>query len=100
MNIKGLDKAAVLAALYNHAQVLGMGVLHARKGDMTLEEARKILAGGDSTDYPHKQTTYFDYLHGRVMKVDLSGDKLRTELYNRDNGPGAAERALSDLLKK
>ena len=99
MYIKGLDKAAVLAALYNRARVLGMGALHAKKGDMmTLEEARKILANGDSSDYPgHAQTSYFDYLHGRVMKVDLSGDELRTELYNRDNGPLAAEEAIINM---
>jgi sarcosine oxidase delta subunit len=28
------------------------------------------------------------------MKVDLSTDELRTYLYNRDNGDGAAEKAI------
>jgi len=31
------------------------------------------------------------------MKVDLSGDVLKTWLYDRDNGQGAAERALRKL---
>ena len=84
INIAGLDKAAVLAALYESARVQGMGVLQKRAGGMSLDEARDLL----------KQDTYFDYVHGRVMKIDLSGDTLRTALYDRDNGHGAAEAAL------
>ncbi|GAG30986.1 unnamed protein product, partial [marine sediment metagenome] len=38
--------------------------------------------------------TYFDYLKGRVMKINLSSDELRTALYDRDNGEGAAAQAL------
>ena len=40
---------------------------------------------------------YFDYVDGRVMKVDLSGDELHTGLYNRDNGIGAAEAVIDTL---
>lgn len=93
MDIAGMDKAEVLAALYNGSRQLGMGFLHQRGASgMTVDEAREIL---DAT--PHK---YFDYLHGRVMKVDLSGDELRTALYNRDNGQGAAERIIEGLKEK
>ncbi len=89
MNISNLDKAKVLAALYNHAQPQSFGVLHFKPEDMTTEQAQALLDGGQ---------TYFDYLHGRVMKVDLSGDELRTELYNRDNGHQKAERVLARLV--
>lgn len=51
---------------------------------MSAEEARALLAHG----------TYFDYVKGRVLKVDLSGDEVETWLYDRDNGEGAAEKAL------
>jgi hypothetical protein len=34
------------------------------------------------------------------MKVDLSGDEVRTDLYNRDNGPEAFETVLSGLINK
>lgn len=84
MDIKRFRKPAVLAALYNAAQPQGMGFLQYQPGDMTESEAEHIL----------KTQTYFDYLRGRVMKVDLSTDELDTRLYNRDNGPGAAERAI------
>lgn len=87
MNISHLDKAVVLAALYNQAHVQGLGILHAKPGDMSIEEARALLA----------DQTYFDYLHGRVMKIDLSEDDLSTTLYNRDNGPNAAESIISAL---
>jgi hypothetical protein len=87
MNIKGKNKAKILAALYNRSRPQGMGFLQAKAGDMTEEEAAELL----------KTETYFDYLRGRVMKIDLSGDELRTDLYNRDLGQGAAEAIVNAI---
>lgn len=89
MNISNLNKAVILASLYNNSKPLGMGFLHYTPESMKLEEAESLL----------KNQTYFDYLHGRVMKIDLSGDELRTDLYNRDNGPGEAERIINGLRR-
>jgi len=58
---------------------------------MTLEQAQEILASGHM---------YFDYLRGRVMKIDLSKDYLDTSSYDRDNGQGAAEYAILDELTR
>ena len=44
-----------------------------------------------------KEQSYFDYLYGRVLKVWIKGDELDSRLYNRDNGEGAAERAINTL---
>jgi len=88
MNIKNKNKAKVLAALYNNACVLGLGALNATPEDMSEGQAQEILDTGQ---------TYFDYLHGRVMKVNLAGDELRTDLYNRDNGPNVAEEAINSI---
>ena len=55
----------------------------------TREEAKAILDAGQ---------TYFDYVHRRVIKVDLSGDDFSPRLYDRDNGAGAAAAALEPLL--
>jgi len=89
MDIKGISKAKILAALYNASRPQGMGFLQATPGDMTEVEAQKLLDDGQ---------TRFDYLRGGVMKIDLSGDELRTALYDRDNGQGAAEDAITRAI--
>lgn len=86
INIAKKDKAEVLAKLYNASNPQGMGFIHYDPAPMTVEQARKLLDGGQ---------TYFDYLKGRVMKVDLSGDTLDPALYDRDNGHGAAFAAIN-----
>lgn len=91
LNIKGLDKAEVLKELYNNAKVQGLGFLQASANDMQIKEAREILS----------TQTDFDYLYGRVMKVNLSSDEEFEEwLYDRDNGTGAAKNIIDELRKK
>lgn len=86
-NITGLDKAKVLVALHKSARVLEMGLLQAKPNGVTEEEARELL----------KKQTYFDYLEGRIMKIEITGDEIDTWLYNRDNGQGAAEKIINSL---
>ena len=83
INLHGKNKAEVLVKLYNASKPQGMGLLHYNNKKTTTEQA--ILDTGQ---------TYFDYLKGRVMKIDLSDDELDPRLYDRDNGFGAATRAL------
>jgi hypothetical protein len=59
---------------------------------MSVEDARQYTDRGGEQCY--------DYLRGRVMKVDIGKDLLSTWLYDRDNGQGAALRALQPLLAK
>ena len=87
MNIEGLNKAEILKELYNNSRPLGLGILHYDPKPMTIEEATEIL----------KHTTKFDYLYGRVMKIDLSTNELRTHLYNRDNGENVAEAIIERI---
>jgi hypothetical protein len=88
IDLVGLDKAAVLAALYNAAKPQGMGFLHYDPKPMSVEEARDILVSG---------FTNFDYLKGRVMKVDLVGNQLGSSGYDRDNGEGRAKEVINSL---
>lgn len=90
INIKGVPKAEILVALYNASSPRGMGVLvGASAKPMTAELAESLL----------KELTYFDYVMGRPLKVDLAGDELDPRLYDRDNGgPGAAWEAIKGLL--
>jgi len=88
VNIKGLNKAKVLQALYNNSRVQGLGFFQATGRDMTLVEAKEILS----------ETTDFDYLYGKVMKINLSSDDEFEEwLYDRDNGIGSAQRVIDKL---
>src|SRR3990172_3014512 len=89
ISIAGLDKADVLAALYNTARPQGMGFLHYTPDPMTKEEAAELLKSG----------TYFDYVKGRVLKVNLAGDEVDPWGYNRDNGETAAELVIAVLRK-
>ncbi len=87
IDITGLSKPKVLIALYEHARMQGMGFLQAKADPMTETEAAALL----------EADTYFDYLHGRVMKVAIEGDTLNPRLYDRDNGPGAAADAIATI---
>lgn len=91
INIDHLSKADVLAALFNNARTQGMGVIHYKPHHrMSREEAESLLE--KCGDY-----AVFDYLEGRVMKVDLRKDGLDPTLYDRDNGKGAAQCAIEEL---
>ena len=87
ISLVGLDKAEVLAALYNASKPQGMGFLHYDAKPMTREEAEKHL----------EKDTRFDYLNGRVMKINLGNDELDPFLYDRDNGQNAALKAITEL---
>lgn len=89
ISIKGLDKAKVLKALYDHSHIQGLGFLQAVPDNMvSVEHCRELLT----------HQTYFDYLYGKILKVDLSGDILDSRLYDRDCGEGAAKRAIESIL--
>jgi len=76
------NQAKLLVLLYNNSKPQGMGFLHYDNTDMTEEEAKLAL-----TIYEDGKECYFDYVKGRVMKVDLTiGKKLDLYLYKRDNG--------------
>ncbi len=90
MNITGLNKAEVLAGLYNHSRAQGRSVMDPRAGTpMTPKDAQEVLDGGQ---------TKFDYLKGRAMKINLGSDDVDTDFYNRDNGEGAAEGVIEKLV--
>lgn len=89
IDISNMNKEDVLAKLYNASKPLGLGFLHFDPKPMTIDEAKILLS----------TRTYFDYLKGRVMKVDLKDNEFDEWLYDRDNGEGAARKALG-LNKK
>lgn len=80
-------KRKVLIALYDGSKVQGMGIFQAKSGSLSEAEAKSLL----------EEQTYFDYLHGKVMKVDLSGNELDPRLYDRDNGQGKAAQLIKAI---
>jgi len=102
IDIGGIDKAALLAAFYNHARPFGMGMLHYRPQPMTVEQAREELATGDDQSVMFGQRRarlYFDYLHGRLLKIDITDDTLNPRRFDRDYGQGAAAKVVAELRR-
>lgn len=96
IDVRGIDPAEILRALYRGARAQGMGLLHFAPGDLTLEEARELIAEPEALRPGHAR---FDYLRGRVIKTKLE-DFLKPWLYDRDNGQGAMRAVLSELLEQ
>ena len=90
IDISKKEKAAVLAALYNAAKPRQLSYFNYTPGPMSIEEARKII----EELYP---LIYLDYFRGRCMKINLTGDKVDTWLFDVNNGPGAGEQAIASV---
>jgi hypothetical protein len=91
IDISNMDAADVLRRLYNRARCSGgAAVMHYRPGDMSLEEAREVLAAHTT----RSGAVSFDYVYGRVIKVVISDGRFNPYLYDRDHGKGAAAAAL------
>lgn len=96
VNIKGLDKAEVLHALWRHSHAQGLsflGLPDNRGFEFTIERAKQLV----DERIEKGSNLYFDYVDGHVIKCDLSGDSFDEFLYDRDCGPGAAEAAIDEL---
>jgi hypothetical protein len=88
INLQGITRSQAFAALFNYAKPKGLGELtYNRHHRMDAFEAAKILEKG----------TDIDYLEGRIIKVNFSKsiDSIDVDLYNRDNGKDAAQRAIA-----
>lgn len=89
IDIKGLDKAALLQGLHNRSKPLGFGYFNPLAlQQMTYEEAEELIGRGELS---------FNYLNGRPMKISLEGDTLDFWGYDRDNGKGAALEVVTSI---
>ncbi|RBO86833.1 hypothetical protein [Nocardia puris] len=91
VDISGLAKADVLAAIYNASAPLGLGQLDAATGPakMTSYQARPFL----------ESDKYFEYLYGRPLKLylGLNGVFDPDGYDSRNGGPGTAQRVIERL---
>jgi len=101
IDIQGLRKAAVLAALYNLAIPKGLGFLKYDPTPITEEQAEEILENGDDLRWkrgPQSGLFEIEYVNGRLLKIDLYTNELDARMYNKKNGKGSAELVI-DILK-
>ncbi len=92
VTIKSLDKALVLMCLFDFAKAGTSSVFNPLRifaPELSLAKAKKLVA----------EAFVFDYVYGKAIKVDLSGDAFSPYLYDRDNGKGRAQAAI-DYAKK
>lgn len=102
IDISGLDYVEVFRALYAHAQPLGMGWLQFREGGMSRDEAEAIFAEAlwERRRGEEDERRWLDYVGGRPMKLAFNRTRQRLErcdLYDRDQGRGAAARIVAAL---
>jgi hypothetical protein len=91
IDIRGIDKVKLVKKLYERAKCPGAMALFAYKPGHTLsdEQAEEMA-----------QAPYLDYVYGRVMKTSVAGDWMRVDLYDRDNGRGAAQACVDAVLEE
>lgn len=90
IDVSDLAPRDLLQGLYLASRPQGMGFLHAKDGPLPDDELEQLTA-----ELPQ----YFNYLHGRVMKVEINGEVLDPRLYDRDNGLGAAQ-SVVDAVRR
>ncbi|MGZ6473248.1 MAG: hypothetical protein ACXWRZ_18940, partial [Bdellovibrio sp.] len=91
--VKELDLARILRALYNASKPVGMGfyALNSETAKpMTVEVARKYIEENS------KYGNYWDYVHGRPIKVGISKEgTINPWFFDRNNGGvGSCKRIL------
>ena len=96
INIKGLDKAKVLHALWHASHAQGISFLGFMSSDFTLERAEAIIKSRENIDNPNYRY-YFDYVDGHVIKCNIGEDEFDEALFDRDYGEGAAAAAIEAL---
>lgn len=91
IDISGLDRAELLAALVN-----GTGLT---QNPMTKKEAQAeidaVIALGEKPI-----TLYFDYVRGRHLKVDIGSDFLDSQNYDLGTEEGRAAEVVAALRAK
>ncbi|WP_406346432.1 hypothetical protein OH787_06020 [Streptomyces sp. NBC_01547] len=111
IDITGLDRAALISALYNHARPTGLGHLVDGSGSsMDVETARALLNSAPTVtvrESPPAERPYTDtfgtlfvgYLRGRPLHIAVIGAELECDRYDSTYGAGAADRALALLSR-
>lgn len=90
IDIRGIEKVALLAALYNAARPGASDVFNTRTAPMTGSEAQDII---NRTKGP----LCFSHVKGRALMVNITGDALDAAKYDEKNGKNAAKEVVARL---
>lgn len=90
IDITGLNKAQLLAGLFNRARSQGWGFAVATDETMTVAQASAII----KRDRKYNEDLHYDYVAGRSLKIYLGGNTFDPSNYDRDNGQGAAQSVI------
>lgn len=90
VDIRGLDKVKVLMALWKASKCQGLSFM----GYAPLTEGQAMA---EIINRTHNGRCWFDYLNGKVLKVDLGGVEFDERYFDEDNGEGAAQRAVDSI---
>jgi len=99
IDITGLDRNEVLAALCNNTLPMGRGALNDRAMEsITADDCKELFV----EDFSRNGVFCFDYVFGRPIKVNFvtEGDKVfldRVRYYDRDAGQGKCQRIVDEL---
>lgn len=95
IQIGNLSKASILASLYNASSPIGVGFVGSINGPVTMDDV-------SARDYINQRggNLKFDYVYGRPIKVDLTGDSFDPRLYDRRNGGVGIARRIVEKLRK
>lgn len=85
MNIQGMDKGMILAALYNAIEG-AYAKLHIASPPLSTGEAAGLI--------DENPEGWFDKINYRTLKLRFRGNCLETNLYDLRYGKGAATKAL------
>ena len=91
VNIKGLNKAEVLLALWNRSHSQGMSFLGMDVAHPDIKTAEVWIEQNPLLD--------FDYVNGHIIKCNIKGDEFDPYLYDKDCGVGAAAAVIEKLRK-
>ena len=96
IEVKGLDAAELIAALYNATKSIGKAQARDLGRDITAAEVSKDLPEHTDPD----GVVRFDYYHGRALKIGIvDGELLGSVLYDQDAGKGTCAKVIAAVQK-
>lgn len=89
INISDLPKKELFQALFERASSITRGFDYYNPSQKLSEE-----------EIQYYIKYYTEFVTGRKMRIDVSGNTVNTELYNMDNGANTAEKVIQRLRLK